>query len=89
MSLGMDVAAGRSEPLKMLARVRTPGNALAAVTIDAARRCGVDDILGSLERGKYADFVFLGCDPRTAEPADLAASQCLSTWLNGQEVFRA
>jgi hypothetical protein len=94
ISLGLDVVTGVSAPLRMVRDAvqgaadvpNTLGNALAAVTIDAARRCGVGDILGSLERGKYADLVFLDADPRTA---DLASIRCLATWVDGREAFRA
>jgi predicted amidohydrolase YtcJ len=97
LSLGLDAATGPSAPLRMIANAvagepglrLTPMQALAAVTINAARRCGVADSLGSLERGKYADFVFLDRDPSTVPPADLASLQCCATWMNGREMFRA
>ena len=91
VSLGLDAASGPSAPLRMVAEASGFGlgrpDALAAVTIGAARRCGVGGILGSLERGKYADFAFLDGDPRTA--ADPARLRCSATWVNGREVFRA
>jgi len=40
----------------------TPRQALAAATRDAAR-CMKLDALGTLERGKWADFVVLDADP--------------------------
>ena len=95
VSLGLDAATGPSAPLRMVRNAAagefgaamTPAQALAAVTIDAARRCGAGDILGSIERGKYADFAFLDRDPRGA--ADYAAPRCVGTWVNGLEAFRA
>jgi imidazolonepropionase-like amidohydrolase len=39
------------------------GAALAAITIDAARILGVDDRVGSLEKGKDADFALFDGDP--------------------------
>jgi imidazolonepropionase-like amidohydrolase len=41
----------------------SPGQALAAATRDAARCMGVDGDLGTLEPGKWADFVVLDGDP--------------------------
>jgi imidazolonepropionase-like amidohydrolase len=40
-----------------------PEDALRAVTIDAARAIGVDDRLGSLERGKDGDLALFDGDP--------------------------
>jgi predicted amidohydrolase YtcJ len=85
VSLGEDSATGPSAPLRMIAAAAPligVARALAAVTIDAARRCGVAAILGSLERGKYADFVFLDGAPG-------AASTVRATWMEGRETFRA
>lgn len=46
---------------------------LRAATITAARLCGVDDIVGSIEVGKEADLVILDRDPRTVV-AELSSS---------------
>ena len=46
-----------------LRRAEHVDRALRAVTIDAAYILGVEDKLGSLEPGKFADFVVLGDDP--------------------------
>jgi Amidohydrolase family len=82
VSLGLDAATGPSAPLHMLANATPHHLALAAVTIGAARRCGVDAILGSLEPGKYADFAFLDRDP--ADPA----AACVATWVGGRDITR-
>ena len=37
--------------------------ALASATINAARLIGVEDQIGSLEEGKFADFIILEGDP--------------------------
>lgn len=92
VSLGLDTADGPSAPLRMVQWAvqadATVPRALAAVTIDAARRCGVGDILGSLAVGKHADFAFFEADPRTAPPDALAALRCVGTWVGGREAFR-
>ena len=61
--------------------------ALRAMTIDAAWQCHSDHEVGSLEVGKYADFVVLGQDPRTVPLDELARIPVLQTWVNGQQVF--
>ena len=89
ISLALDAAAGPSAPLRMAAYGvdlgLTVAESLAAVTIDAARRCGAGEILGSLERGKYADLVFLKGDPRALAAPDLATLGCTGTWVHGHE----
>jgi predicted amidohydrolase YtcJ len=66
--------------------------ALHGVTIGAAQRCGVGGILGSIEIGKYADFVFLDSDPRQVSAEAMSAIRCLETWVAGRQaankVFR-
>ena len=89
-SLGLDAAQGASSPLEMLHAATEAGlplhAALEAVTINAARRCGAAEIIGSLTPGKYADFAFLSADPRHVPAAQL---RCTGTWVNGLETFRA
>lgn len=89
VSLGQDTAHGPASPLHMVQLATTagvaPSQALAAVTCDAATRCGAGAILGSLAPGKYADFAFFERDPRqhAANPP-----RCTGTWVNGREAFR-
>ena len=45
-------------------RVRDVERAMRMVTIDAAYTLGVNDRIGSIEAGKYADFVVLDKDPQ-------------------------
>lgn len=54
--------------IETLAMVLTPGEVIAALTINGARYLGLDDELGSLEPGKTADMVIINGDPL----ADLA-----------------
>ncbi len=62
----------------------TPGQALRAVTIDAAWQLFADGSVGSIEPGKYADFTLLERNPLEAPPEDLAAIQVIGTWLGGK-----
>jgi predicted amidohydrolase YtcJ len=61
--------------------------ALRAVTIDAAWQCHSDHEVGSLEAGKFADFVVLDEDPREVEPTTISAIRVLETWVDGRRVF--
>jgi hypothetical protein len=63
--------------------------ALRASTIDAAWQCHSDHEVGSLEPGKYADFLVLDADPRQVEVNALGEIQVLETWVNGEQVYRA
>ncbi len=63
--------------------------ALRAITIDAAWQTHCDDVLGSLEVGKYADLVLLSADPRTVDPDAIGAIEVHSTRLGGELAFEA
>ena len=63
--------------------------ALRAMTIDAAWQCHSDHEVGSLEVGKFADFVILAEDPLAVEPERLAQIQVLETWVGGRQVYAA
>ncbi|MHC4410826.1 MAG: amidohydrolase, partial [Planctomycetota bacterium] len=54
---------------------------LAALTIVPARMMHLDKRIGSLEKGKDADFVLLSGDPFSAY------TRVLGTWIDGQRVF--
>lgn len=58
--------------------------ALRAVTIDAAWQCRADEITGSIEVGKYADFVLLEQDPTAIDPTAIAQITVSETRLAGE-----
>lgn len=62
----------------------TVAEALAAFTIECARAMGIDDVAGSIEEGKSADFVVLSQDPFAVEPTALAATRALATYFAGR-----
>jgi predicted amidohydrolase YtcJ len=64
-------------------------DAIRAVTIDAARQLGQGDRLGSLERGKEADFTILESDPYKASPDAIADIKVSETWIAGERKFAA
>jgi predicted amidohydrolase YtcJ len=93
VSYGLRTLAGAISPLDAAAAAirggsaaHARGTALHGVAIGAARRCGVGGILGSIETGKYADFVFLDSDPREVCADTMSAIRCLETWVAGREV---
>ncbi|SFK51305.1 amidohydrolase [Methylocapsa palsarum] len=64
-------------------------DAIRAVTIDAARQLGQGDRLGSLEKGKDADFTILESDPYTMSPDAIANIKVSETWVAGERKFSA
>ena len=64
----------------------TVNQAIRAQTIDAAWQLFSDDVIGSLEVGKYADMVVLSADPRTAAPEEIADLDVVATFFAGRQV---
>ena len=64
-------------------------DAIRAVTIDAARQLGQGDRLGSLEKGKEADFTILESDPYKVNPDAIADIKVSETWVAGERKFAA
>ncbi|WPB85794.1 amidohydrolase [Sediminicoccus rosea] len=65
----------------------TVRRALESVTVDAARQLGLADRLGTVERGKEADFTILEENPLTVDPTKIAAIKVSETWVAGQKKF--
>ncbi len=63
-------------------------DALKALTIDAAFHLRMDDKIGSIEVGKYADFVVLGQDPTKCDPERLLDIPILKTIVGGVDILR-
>jgi hypothetical protein len=61
--------------------------ALAGFTREAAYAGFAEDRIGSLEPGKWADFILVNRDPTQATPQELAATQVLETWVAGKKVW--
>ena len=64
-------------------------DAIRAVTIAAARQLGQGDRLGSLEKGKEADFTILESDPYKVSPDAIANIKVSETWVAGERKFAA
>ncbi len=61
---------------------------LRAATINAAFELHEDDVTGSLEAGKFADFIILDRNPLTIPAEDIANVQVLQTVVGGKLVFQ-
>ena len=58
--------------------------ALRVVTINAAYQLRMDDQIGSIEVGKFADFAVLSDNSLSRFPRDLMTLPILGTYLAGQ-----
>ena len=61
--------------------------AIRAVTINAAWQLHAEDVIGSLELGKRADFVILDKNPTQIPATDLDQIRILATFIDGQKVL--
>ncbi len=79
---------GISNSLKM-DKTGLPGiySAINAYTINAAESLGIDDITGSIEVGKSADFAILERDITNLSANEIADTKILMTLLQGNVVF--
>ncbi len=87
----ISVAATRTAPSgRVLAPQErlTVDQGLKAQTIDAAYQLFADDIVGSIEVGKYADLVVLSADPSAVSPPEEVANLTVrATYLAGRQVY--
>ena len=65
----------------------TREDALKGMTIWAAKSNFEEPEKGSLEKGKFADFIILDKDLMKAPESELLKIQVLHTFLNGEKVF--
>ena len=61
--------------------------ALAGFTRNAAYAGFAEDRIGSLEPGKWADFILVDRDPTKVDQQALAATQVLETWVAGKKAY--
>lgn len=67
----------------------TRAEVLHSFTLDAAYAAHQEDRLGSLESGKWADFIIVDRDYFECPAAEIDDIQVLQTWVGGQQVFDA
>ncbi len=67
----------------------TPDEALRAFTLDAAYAEHAEKTLGTLEPGKWADFIVVDHDIFKDPPSRLWNTRVLQTWVGGKQVYTA
>ncbi len=67
----------------------TREEALRGMTIWAARSCFLEEEVGSLEKGKKANFVILDKDLMKVHPREVLSTKVLATYINGKTVYSA
>jgi predicted amidohydrolase YtcJ len=60
-------------------------DAIKSLTIDAAWQINMEDKIGSLTKGKYADFAVFDKNPLTVPIEELSQIKCLRTVINGND----
>jgi predicted amidohydrolase YtcJ len=70
-------------------RAMTRVEALASMTIWAARANFQDEVAGSIAPGKYADFVLLDRDWLRVAPNAIERTEILATYFSGRRVYGA
>ena len=91
VAMGTDAGVGpHGENLRELALMAkagmSPAAVLRATTLEAARLLGVDDTLGTIEEGKFADLVVIAGDPYEF---DTLSSRVEQVWKAGERVVPA
>ncbi|MCO1335706.1 amidohydrolase [Microbulbifer sp. OS29] len=62
--------------------------ALRAFTLDAAYASHQEQVIGTLEPGKFADFILLDRNIFEMNPQEVWQAQVLETWVEGERVYR-
>jgi predicted amidohydrolase YtcJ len=65
----------------------TMAQAFSGFTRDAAFASFAEDRLGSLERGRIADFLFIDRDIFAVPPREIRETRVLETWMAGRKVW--
>ncbi|HEY9489332.1 MAG TPA: amidohydrolase family protein, partial [Chryseosolibacter sp.] len=74
---------GGFEPEQKMTRAQ----ALRSYTLDAAFGAFQEEVLGSIEKGKYADFTVFSKDIMTVDEAEILQAEVMMTIVNGQVVY--
>lgn len=90
----IEVAVTRRDPWTNTGEVLTPEHridletAIRAYTSEGAEATFSEDLVGTIEVGKRADFVIVDRDPFTIPASELSEVQVEGTWLEGEAVFQ-
>ena len=66
----------------------TVATAIRAITANAAYELHEDSVTGTLETGKFADFIVIDRDPWTIPGEEIAAVKVLRTVVGGRTVYQ-
>ncbi len=64
-------------------------DALRAYTLGGAKKCGRENLMGTLETGKFADIVVLDANLFAIAAQDIPSVKAVFTMVNGEIVFKA
>ena len=78
---------GKSKPFPPKSKGMTVQQALEAVTINPAGQLGMDEKIGSLEVGKYADIVVLQQNPFDVDPLQIEEIDVTMTMMDGKFTY--
>ncbi len=62
-------------------------NALKAVTINGAIQYGEENLKGTIEEGKLANFTILDKDIENTNPGEIKNAKVIATWVNGECLY--
>ncbi len=62
--------------------------ALRAFTVDAAYSAHQEEVMGSLEPGKWADFIIIDSDYFEIDASEIWKTEVLETWVAGKPVYQ-
>ena len=60
--------------------------ALKALTVNAAWQIKMDEKIGSIKEGKYADLIILNTNPLESNTKDLKTIKVLKTFVHGNQI---
>lgn len=65
----------------------TVEEAMRIFSINGAKAAGLGDVVGSIEVGKAANFLFIDRDPFKINTTEIGSTKVLSTYVAGEEVY--
>ena len=84
--LGMQAATAGGSADRERERL-TSYEALEAMTVGGAYAAFMEAVTGSIEAGKFADFVVLDRNPLQCSNEELAEVKVIETWMNGKKIY--